>query len=74
MPGKSDEQYENLENVIEDKEGVLQKLQKEAADAVARAAVAVSGEILHESKVMGETLYERSLRSKHVLNEILGGN
>lgn len=49
LPGKLGEQYENLENVNEDKESVneekesvWQNLEKEAADAVARAAVAVS--------------------------------
>ena len=42
------EQCENLENVNEDKEIVWQKLEKEAADAVAKAATAVSGEILEK--------------------------
>jgi len=42
LPGKLGEQRENLENVNEDKESVWQNLEKEAADAVARAAVAVS--------------------------------
>ena len=48
LPGKLGEQYENLENVNEEKESVWQNLEKEAAEAVARAAVAVSGEILEE--------------------------
>ena len=38
------EQCEELANVNEDKEDVWQQLEKEAADAVARAAAAVSGE------------------------------
>merc|ERR1712126_669352 len=42
LPGKLGDQRENLENVNEDKGSVWQNLEKEAADAVARAAVAVS--------------------------------
>ena len=45
LPGNR-EQCEKLANVNEDKQIVWQKLEKEAADAVARAADALSGEIL----------------------------
>jgi len=75
LPGKLGEQYENLENVNEDKESVneekesvWQNLEKEAADAVARAAVAVS-DLVADRLPVEETILIIGKASEAVLGE-----